>query len=171
MAHETYKDEAGIREVVRKFEGCEYALADFTHVRHVTVACWYLCTSGTGSMAEAVGRSDQALERMRSGLQRFLAHHGKQGYHETITRFWIELLGSFLGKFGDGTATTLKVNRALECYGSKDILFSYYTRERVMSDTARREWVEPDLRAIGEARAESAAKEEFGRIIETFINT
>jgi len=122
-------------------------------------------------MAEAVGRSDQALERMRSGLQRFLAHHDKQGYHETITRFWIELLGSFLGKFGDGIATTLKVNRALECYGSKDVLFSYYTRERVMSDIARQEWVEPDLRAIGEATAESPAKEESGRIIETFLDT
>ena len=175
MAHETYKDEAEIRDVVRKFEGCEYALAEFTHVRHVTVACWYLCTNGMGSTAgdarRSTKKSAEALERMRLGLRRFIAHHGKQGYHETITRFWVELLGSFLEKLGDGVSTTLKVNRALECYGSKDVLFSYYTRELVMSDTAKREWVEPDLRAIGVAGTESAAREEFGRIIETFIDT
>jgi len=135
VAGETYKDEAEIGEVVRKFEGCEYALAEFTHARHVTVACWYLCTSGTTSTGHdgrhSAGVSPEPLARMRTGLQRFIAHHGRQGYHETITRFWMELLGRFLSSFGSGTAVVVKVNRAVECYGSKDILYAYYSRERV----------------------------------------
>jgi hypothetical protein len=27
---------------------------------------------------------------MRAGLRRFIAHHGKNGYHVTITEFWLE---------------------------------------------------------------------------------
>ncbi len=70
----------------RRFERCDFALAEFTHARHLTVACWYLC---------ALSRED-ALGRMQRGLQSFIAHHGKQGYHETITRFWMELLADYL---------------------------------------------------------------------------
>jgi hypothetical protein len=147
MARDSYKDEAEIREVVRKFESCEYELAEFTHLRHVTVACWYLSTNAPV----------HALEKMRGSLQQFISHHGKQGYHETITRFWMELLGSYLEKFGQGATILMKINRALECYSSKDVLFSYYTREWVMSEVARREWVDPDLRVIGESATEAAA--------------
>ena len=134
----TYKDEAEIQEVVRKFEECAYGLAEFTHGRHLTVACWYLCTAPP----------ETALARMREGLQHFIAHHGRQGYHETITRFWMELLGSVLGQLPGNTPNITKVNRALERYASKEILFEYYSRERVMSDTARTHWIVPDLQPL-----------------------
>ncbi len=157
MAQPTYNDEGEILAVVRRFEACDYLLEEFTHARHVTVACWYLCTNPR----------DEALARMREGLERFIAHHGRQGYHETITRFWMELLGNNLQKFAPGVPPLAKVNRALECYGSKDVLFSYYTCGRVMSDIAKREWVEPDLRQIDESR--SSAAEEFDQLIERWI--
>ena len=76
----TYRNADAVREVVEKFERCEYAPQEFTHARHLTVACWYLCTLP----------EKEALDRMREGLLRFTTHHGKRGYHETITRFWIE---------------------------------------------------------------------------------
>lgn len=150
MAGEIYRDEAEIREVVRKFEQCEYGLTEFTHLRHVTVACWYLCTTETRTgVANTLDNSSEALKRMRTGLERFIAHHGKQGYHETITRFWIELLDSYLRKFAADTPIATKVNRTVECYGNKEILYSYYTRDRVISEEAKREWIEPDLQLIG----------------------
>lgn len=138
MTDGTYKNEAEIQEVVRKFEACAYGLAEFTHVRHLTVACWYLCTAPPES----------ALAQMREGLQHFLAHHGRQGYHETITRFWMELLGSFLGQSPGNTPTITLVNSAVERYASKAILFEYYSRERVISDTARANWIAPDLQPV-----------------------
>jgi hypothetical protein len=158
MEHDVYDDEGAILEVVGKFERCEYPVEQFTHARHLTVACCYLCTSP----------ADQALVRMREGLTRFIAHHGKQGYHETLTRFWMELLEAYLREFAAGTPMTTKVNRALQCYGSKDVVFSYYTRERVMSEIARREWVEPDLRAIEESRA-GLPSEDFRRLVEQWL--
>ena len=151
MAHVGYADECEIREVVEKFEGCELTLEEFTHARHLTVACWYLCTLPR----------PQALRRMRGGLQRFIAHHQKQGYHETITRFWMELLCNYLCQLPEGCTITRKVNGAVDRFASKDVLYHYYTRERVMSDAARAAWVEPDLRALVENG--TAATEEFFR--------
>ncbi len=138
MREVAYRDESAIRTVVERFESCAYALDEFTHARHLTVACWCLCTMPP----------EEALARMRAGLMQFIARHGKQGFHETITRFWMELLGDFLGRLPRRTSLVQKTNFALERFGSKDLLFAYYTRERVMSDTARREWVEPDLKSI-----------------------
>ncbi|HST10984.1 MAG TPA: hypothetical protein VLL05_11455 [Terriglobales bacterium] len=159
MADVTYADQSEIREVVEKFERCEFALADFTHARHLTVACWYLCTLPR----------PEALERMRSGLQRFIAHHQKQGYHETITRFWIELLCSYLCRCQDGATITSKINGAIELFATKDVLYSYYTRERVMSDAARTAWIEPDLRAITKNNG-AEVTEEFFRNLDVLLD-
>ena len=133
------KDEDAIRNIVQKFENCEFSPEQFTHGHHLTVASWYLCA---GSQADA-------LSRMRSGLQRFIAYHGKQGYHETITRFWMELLAAYLDELPDSMPLLSRVNSAAERYRSKEILFSYYTRARVMSDAARQVWIAPDLQPIG----------------------
>lgn len=139
MADAAYLTENAIREVIRKFEHCEYAPAEFTHARHLTVGCWYLCTLP----------ADEALNRMRERLQDFSAHHGKQGYHETITRFWIRLLdGALRQQAEDGTVLN-RINAVVALY-PKEVLFDYYTRDRVMSDTAKRQWIEPDLRAMDE---------------------
>jgi hypothetical protein len=102
---------------------------------------------------------------MRCGLQRFIAHHEKQGYHETITRFWMELLCNYLCQSPQEDTTTGKVNGAVERFASKDVLYSYYTRDRVMSDAARADWLEPDLLAIGESDG-ATVTEEFSRNVE-----
>ena len=139
MTADTYRDVSEIRDVVERFERCDFTLAELTHARHLTVACWYLCS---------FSRED-ALERMRRGLQGFIAHHGKQGYHETITRFWMELLANYLNQCPQSETLTGKVNGALQQFASKDVLFAYYSRDRVMSDAARASWIEPDLQPVG----------------------
>jgi len=154
MAADTDRDVSEIRDVVERFERCDFALAEFTHARHLTVACWYLCS---------FSRED-ALERMRRGLQNFIAHHGKQGYHETITRFWMELLANYLSQFPQSETLTGKVNGALQQFASKDRLFDYYSRDRVMSDAARMAWIEPDLRPI--ADSDGASMQEFRQTLE-----
>jgi hypothetical protein len=133
----TYRNEDAIREVVEKFETCVYAPEEFIHSRHMTVAAWYLC-----KLPE-----DEALNRMRECLLRFTAHHGKQGYHETITRFWMLLIAEHLRRHGPELSDVQRINDVVARY-PKETLFDYYSRDRVMSESARREWVEPDLRSI-----------------------
>ena len=140
MADVAYLNEDAIKEVIRKFEDCAYAPAEFTHARHLTVGCWYLCTMP----------ANEALNRMRTHLQNFSAHHGKHGYHETITRFWIKLLDEALRQQHEEAPVLSRINAVVALY-PKEVLFDYYTRDRVMSDRAKREWVEPDLREMGEA--------------------
>jgi hypothetical protein len=135
----TYRNEDAIHEVVESFEGCVYAPEEFIHARHLTVAAWYLCTLP----------EDLALSRMRESLLRFTAHHGKQGYHETITRFWMQLLAEHLRRQETEQSDLQRINDVVARY-PKATLFDYYSRDRVMSDTAKRVWVEPDLRTICE---------------------
>ena len=130
-----YREEREICDIVEKFESCSFALQEFTHARHVTVACWYLCTMP----------AEQALVRMRTGLQRFIAHHGRQGHHETMTRFWLELLGEFLRRMPGQMSVVAKINGAVAAHRNKDVLFEHYSRDRVMSEQARREWMAPDI--------------------------
>lgn len=145
MEEVRYRDENEICEVVRQFETCEYKPEEFVHARHLTVACWYL---------NEASRAD-ALIRMRAGLMQFISHHGKQGYNETITRFWMELLADFLDQLG-GDDLVLKINQAIERYGAKEILFTYYTRERALSEAAKRDWIAPDLRELGSGENRAA---------------
>jgi hypothetical protein len=130
--------EQEILRTVEGFEACTFRLEEFTHVRHMTVACWYLATLP----------EENALDRMRSGLQRFIRHHGKEGYHETITRFWMILLDQALRTTRTEWGIAARVADVVTRYQDKDVLYRYYTRERVLSEQARMGWVEPDLLAI-----------------------
>jgi hypothetical protein len=87
-----YQSEAEIENVVRGFETCETGADDFNHPEHLVVAVSYLHTMNR----------DAALDRMRSGLLRFLEHHvGDTGkYSEEITVFWIDKIDEKLRGLG-----------------------------------------------------------------------
>ena len=129
-----YRNSADIEEVVRKFETCEYEKQEFYHSRHLAVAAWYLSRFP----------AELALEKMRASLLRFTEHHGVKRYHETITRFWLLVVQDFLRTAADQAPLAEKVNELIRRYDDKNLLFEFYDRERIMSDEARRSWVEPD---------------------------
>src|SRR5215470_2636305 len=82
-----------IERVVRGFETCETRKDEFKHKDHLVVAVWYVHNLGR----------EAALERMREGLMRFIAHHeiDPKKYSEKITKFWIERVAERLDKLGD----------------------------------------------------------------------
>ncbi len=92
-----YKDVREIEAVVNGFESCATVKEDFTHRSHLTVAAYYLHCS---DLAEAT-------QRMRTGLLRFLDHHGvgRAKFHETLTIFWISTVSGFLERLGSDTAS------------------------------------------------------------------
>jgi hypothetical protein len=114
--------------VVEKFERCEFKLEEFDHAHHLAVGMAYL----------SQGSLDEAMDRMRVALKRFSAHHGKMGFHETLTRFWLLRLGEI-----EAPELWSRVNRAVEVLGNKDLIYDYYDRDVVMSAEARALWVEP----------------------------
>lgn len=138
-----FQSDNQVREVVEKFEWCKYAPEEFTHSHHLAVACWY----------SSSGLRSEALVHMRNSLLRFTSHHHKHAYHETITRFWLELASDFLGRIPSGMPLYERVNLVVKAFASKELIFQYFSRGLVMSDTARHEWIEPDLRPVHEDTA------------------
>ena len=73
--------DAEILTLVDRFERCLLAKEEFHHRDHLTVAVAYLYAADL----------ETAMDRMRTSLKRFAAHHGVTGlYHETLTRFWLQ---------------------------------------------------------------------------------
>ena len=100
-----YQSEAEIENVVRAFETCVIDADDFRHPEHLAVAVWYV---------QNLGR-EAALERMRAGLLRFLAHHGvdKGKYSETTTVFYIDRIAEKLNELDPNVSLVEKCNTVL----------------------------------------------------------
>lgn len=97
--------EREIESVVRGFETCETGADDFKHKDHLVVAVWYVHNLGR----------EAALNRMREGLIRFLAHHNvdPEKYSEEVTRFWIERVDQRLTELGADVSLVEKCNEVL----------------------------------------------------------
>ena len=77
-----FNTEQEIEAVVSGFEDCTTSKEKFTHLSHLTVATYYLSHS----------TPEESFEKMRSGLLRFLKHHGVNTakYSDRVTWAWIE---------------------------------------------------------------------------------
>jgi hypothetical protein len=109
-----YSNELEIEAVVRGFENCTTAKEAFTHRQHLTVAVWYLYQSN----------EEQALEKMRMGLLRFLGHHGvAQGkYKEDLTVSWLKLIKDTIDEM-DSKLTLLEItNTVLDRLSSSSLV-------------------------------------------------
>src|SRR5215469_18768994 len=122
--------------LVDRLERCLLSAADFHHRNHITVAATYLYAA----------ELEPALNKMRSTLLRFVAHHGGNLYHETITRFWMLQVEKHLDRSLCLAEAVEKVTTALP---RKDLVYDYYSKERLSSAEAKAQWLEPDLRPIG----------------------
>jgi hypothetical protein len=104
-----YDSPEEIKRLVRDFESCVIPAAEFHHSEHLAVAVWYLQTL---SRAETVAR-------MRSGLLRFLDHHGvdRKKYSEEVTVFWVDAVATHLEGMGSETLVE-KVNQIILSFSS-----------------------------------------------------
>jgi hypothetical protein len=130
-----YRTEAEIEEVVQRFETCAYTPEEFFHARHLTVAAWYFLRLDTRT----------AEERMREGLLKFIRHHGKNGYHETITEFWLRLVNHRVRQAEAGRDSVAPVNEIVAALSDKSLINKHYSRELLGSPDAKSTCVAPDL--------------------------
>jgi hypothetical protein len=134
-----YTAEAEIEEVVRRFESCEYATEEFFHARHLTVAAWYFLQFD----------GPVARERMRAGLVKFISHHGRHGFNETITEFWLRMVEDQIrATRGTGRKPVAIVNEIVSRLGDKSVIYLHYSREKLESAEAKAGCVMPDLKPL-----------------------
>ena len=118
---------------------------EWTHVAHLTVGAWHVDRYGAA----------EALTRLRDGIRRLNESHGNvntttSGYHETITAAYVTLLAAYLDACPPGLPLAARVERLLAGpLAARDMLFTFYSREHLMSMDARARWVEPDLAPLG----------------------
>lgn len=125
-----------LESLVRRFEDCTLPREEWTHRAHLSVAVWYL-----SQLPKEV-----ATQRIRTGIQRYNASLGNTtGYHETITLSWIALVTAFLRKESPEKSLSELATEAAAGFGASDYLLRHFSKERLFSQSARREWVEPDL--------------------------
>jgi len=129
-----------VERLVARFEDGTLPHAEWNHRAHLTVALWYAAHHPPA----------EALDRMRRGILRLNAAHGvpttpTRGYHETITRFYMWMVGRFLEEEGVAGDWGRLANRLVERHGDRELPLRYYTEARLRSPEARAGWVEPDL--------------------------
>ena len=127
------------REFLDAFERCELAPANFHHRDHVRLAFIYLTLHDL----------DTALDLMRSGFHRFLAHAGAPAskYHETITRAWMLAVEHFMQGVGP-VANFEQFAASSPRLFARGAMETHYTADLLWSDEARTRFVEPNLQPI-----------------------
>ncbi|MGF1589368.1 MAG: hypothetical protein ACFCU7_09010 [Pleurocapsa sp.] len=126
--------------IVAAFRACTLPRVEWTHQAHLQVGLWHLLHYSPS----------EALSRLRQGIKQYniscgIENNKSQGYHETITQFYVCLINQFIRQTDCSQPIDLIAHKLINCCGNPSLLFKYYSRERLMSQTARKEWIEPDL--------------------------
>jgi hypothetical protein len=132
-----FTDDAEINELVRRFESCEINPADFRHYQHLTVALWYVREFPY----------EIASEKTRAGIRKLAAAHGKDGYHETITLFWLMAVREFVATADAAESISDLANRLVSTY-DKTLIAEYYSAELLASPEAKAQSVPSDLKPL-----------------------
>lgn len=125
--------DAEILTLVERLEQCLLGPTEFRHRDHLTVAVTYLYAA----------EFEAALAKLRSTLARFTVHHGATGYHETLTRFWLLQVEKRIDRSVCLRESVRKITTEL---AQKELVYEFFSREKLNSPQAKQEWVEPDLK-------------------------
>src|ERR1043165_6260662 len=125
--HPPFTSFAEIEHLVSAFEHGTLPRPEWTHRAHLTVATWYLAKHPVAA----------ATPLIRNGILKLNAALGivsdaDHGYHETITQFYIGVIGHHLRSNGHGGSVLDAVNSLLATRGHKELPFEYYSRDRLM---------------------------------------
>jgi hypothetical protein len=115
----------------------------WTHAAHFAATLWLLrCRPDVEISREMPGIIRRYNEAMGG------ANTDTSGYHETITQASIRAARAFLGEAPTQplfvTCNALMQSRL----GAPEWLLEYWTRSRLFSVEARREWLEPDIKRL-----------------------
>ena len=129
-----------IGSLISRFENQELPSSEWTHEAHLIVGIWYVWHHPY----------ERALNKVRNLIIKHNESVGTpnsdtEGYHETLTRFWLNVARSFIALNDFSSVESSCIEFVCSNYGSRDYPLTFYSRDRLFSVVARRQWVEPDL--------------------------
>ncbi len=139
-AHRYLVDEASLDAFIASWRAGSLPKPEWTHAAHVAVCAYH---------AFGAAPLQTVFDRMKAGI---IAHNeavgtantATSGYHETLTRFWAEVVVAHVA--GARPATRLDaVRSAVAAFGEARNLHAAHYRFDVVRDlVARATWVAPD---------------------------
>ena len=117
----------------------------WTHEAHLAVGLWH----------NLYHTNEEALRTLRVAIREYneacgLANTSHSGYHETLTQFYLLKIRQAMNDETQPEPLWKLANRIIERLGDRELPYRFYSKERLMSEQARKEWVEPDLVAFGD---------------------
>lgn len=137
--------QSSIEKLVEAFNSRTLPKQEWTHHAHLKVGLWYLLHYSP----------NESLARLRRGIKQYNVACGventeTQGYHETITRFYIGIIFKFLQQTERSQSIDRLADELINNYGDKSLPLEYYSRDKLFSTEARLCWVKPDLKPFNE---------------------
>ena len=133
-------------EANRIYDGvvkCSLPKHEWTHPAHLIFATMLVSRSSLPGAEKSMPDMIRAYNESVGGV-----NNDREGYHHTITLFFLRRIASFLAKAssqGVGADATRLLASPLAL---PDYPLKFYSKERLFSVEARRNWVEPDLNPV-----------------------
>lgn len=129
-----------IEAFIRDFEACSLQKSRWTHHAHLLVGLWYLSRHSP----------DEALLIVRQRIHAYneavgTANSETSGYHETLTHLFLRGIAAHISAHSREPLPESLAQLLDSPLASKNWPLTFYSRERLFSITARRQWLEPDL--------------------------
>ena len=137
MSEMFLEDDAALRALLAGFEDGTWPIADWHHHHHIAVAACYIV------------ENPDAMDLLRARIARYNESQGGKntpdsGYHETITRFWVEMISRWIARLPPGLTKLQIARRAVADFGDRQELFrEYYDFDVAASREARAKWIPP----------------------------
>ena len=129
-------------ETVEQFEAATLPDWAWTHEAHLICALSVLSRFGI----------EKAPREMRQRITRYNEAVGKinsdtSGYHETVTVFWLKAVWKYLSEDEKIDFEQYTIDKLLSSIdlANRNLFLKVYSKERVLSMEARKQYVAPDL--------------------------
>ena len=125
-------------EFVAAFLSGRLSPAVFHHRDHLRLAWCLIRRSGVAGATVTITQS----------IRRFATQHGQADkYHETLTLFWVRIVGHLIDA-RPGITSFDDFLAAFPHLLDKDLPYHHWRRDTMQDSAARAGWVEPDLLAL-----------------------
>jgi GNAT superfamily N-acetyltransferase len=139
-----FANESEVDAFVHLFQTRTLPKPQWTHHAHLVVGLWHVLHHPRHT----------ALELLREGIRLYneatgVANTDDQGYHESWTAFFVHALDCYAQtRAASHDRLALFNSLSTSRLADKFLSLAFYTRARMMSVTARRDFVEPDVQPL-----------------------
>lgn len=136
-----FPDNAAIAHVGEGLLACTLPREEWTHEAHLAASLWIARERPEINPIQDLAGIISAYNESVGGV-----NDDTQGYHDTITRVYVEAVRMHLSRRDPAEPLVQSVNALLDsAFGKRDLPLRFYSPPLLFSVSARRKFVAPDL--------------------------